>query len=138
MGVNMCCMKLVAEITEACCPQVLRNPLDAQEAEEMAQALRVIADPTRLRVLSILASAENQEGCVCDLTEPLGVGQPTVSHHLKVLREAGWVRTERRASFVYYFLQPEAVERLSSLATGLSPVLAGTSPRALTVLQPQA
>jgi len=118
MGVNMCCMKLVAEITEACCPQVLRNPLDAQEAEEMAQALRVIADPTRLRVLSILASAENQEGCVCDLTEPLGVGQPTVSHHLKVLSEAGLVTREQRGRWVFYRL---SADRLAFIRRALSP-----------------
>jgi ArsR family transcriptional regulator len=118
MGVNMFCMKLVAEITEACCPQVLRNPLDAQEAEEMAQALRVIADPTRLRVLSILASAENQEGCVCDLTEPLGVGQPTVSHHLKVLSEAGLVTREQRGRWAYYRL---SADRLAFIQRALSP-----------------
>jgi ArsR family transcriptional regulator len=118
MGVNMCCMKLVAEITEACCPQVLRNPLDAQEAEEMAQALRVIADPTRLRVLSILASAKDQEGCVCDLTEPLGVGQPTVSHHLKVLSDAGLVTREQRGRWAFYRL---SADRLAFIRRALTP-----------------
>ena len=118
MGVNMFCMKLVAEITEACCPQVLRNPLDAQEADEMAQALRVIADPTRLRVLSLLASAEKQEACVCDLTEPLGVSQPTVSHHLKVLTDAGLVTREQRGRWVYYHL---SADRLAFIRRALTP-----------------
>lgn len=111
-------VKLVAEITEACCPPVLRSRLGAHEAEEMAQALRVLADPTRLRVLSLLASAEAQESCVCDLTEPLGVGQPTVSHHLKVLTEAGLVTREQRGRWVYYRLDPD---RLSFVRRALTP-----------------
>lgn len=111
-------MKLVAEITEACCPPVLRSRLGAQEAEEMAHALRVLADPTRLRVLSLLASARDQESCVCDLTVPLGVGQPTVSHHLKVLAEAGLVTREQRGRWAYYRLDPE---RLSFVRRALTP-----------------
>src|SRR5438045_2358643 len=81
--------------------------------------LQAAADPTRLEILRQLAAADGV--CACDFTECCGVAQPTVSHHLKVLREAGWVRTERRGSFIYYFLRPEAVGRFGALARRLSP-----------------
>jgi ArsR family transcriptional regulator len=131
-------VKLVQVISEECCPEVLTGPLGAEEAEEVAAALRVVADPARLRLLSLISTAEGGEACVCNLTEPLGLSQPTVSHHLKVLREAGWVRTERRASFVYYFLETAAVERFRKLASGFAEVPGQASPRALPVVQPYA
>jgi ArsR family transcriptional regulator len=92
------------------------------------------ADPTRLAILRQLASGD--EICACDFTACCDVAQPTVSHHLRVLREAGWVTSERRASWVYYRLRPEAVERFRALAAELSPLSAPPSPRALPVLQP--
>ncbi len=76
--------------------------------------LQGAADPTRLSILRQLAGSEGV--CACDFTACCDVAQPTVSHHLKVLREAGWVRSERRASYVYYWLRPEAVERFRSIA----------------------
>ena len=103
-------MKQIAVITEACCPQVLRAPLGAEEAEEMAAALRVVADPARLRLISLLAGID--EACVCDLTEPLGLTQPTVSHHLKVLADAGLVDREQRGRWAFFRLLPERVEIL--------------------------
>ena len=99
--------------------------------------LAAAADPTRLEILRQLASADGV--CACDFTECCGVSQPTVSHHLKVLREAGWVRSERRGTWVYYYLLPEAVERFQRVGAGLT--TSGSafplpSPRGLTVLQP--
>lgn len=109
---------MVGVITEECCPQVLRAPLGAAEAEEMAAALGVIADPARLRLLSLLATAEDREACVCDLTEPLGLSQPTVSHHLRVLAEAGLVEREQRGRWAFFRLVPE---RLAILREALVP-----------------
>jgi len=103
-------VKLLGVITQDCCPQMLRSPLDAAEADEMAAALKVIADPARLRLVSLLAAASDQEACVCDLTEPLGLTQPTVSHHLKVLADAGVVEREQRGRWAFFRLVPERLE----------------------------
>jgi len=111
-------MRLVAEITEECCPQVLRSPLDPEQAEDMAAALKVLADPTRLRLVSLLASAENAEACVCDLTAPLGLTQPTISHHLKVLADAGLVSRDQRGKWAFFTLLPE---RFSIVRDALTP-----------------
>jgi ArsR family transcriptional regulator len=111
-------VKLVAEITEACCPQVLHTPLKPDVAEDMAGALRVLADPARLRLLSLLASAEGGTACVCDLTAPLGLSQPTVSHHLKVLSDAGLVSREQRGRWAYFRLERD---RLAIVQRALSP-----------------
>jgi ArsR family transcriptional regulator, arsenate/arsenite/antimonite-responsive transcriptional repressor len=106
----MSSMKLLGVINEECCPQVLRAPIGADEAEEMAAALKVIADPARIRLVSLLAAAVDQEGCVCDLTAPLGLSQPTVSHHLKVLADAGLVEREQRGRWAFFRLVPERLE----------------------------
>jgi ArsR family transcriptional regulator, arsenate/arsenite/antimonite-responsive transcriptional repressor len=87
-----------------CCPSVLGSPLEADEAAELATAFSALADPVRLQVLSILAAADAGEVCVCDFVEPLGKSQPTVSHHLKILSDAGLVHGERRSKWVYYSL----------------------------------
>jgi ArsR family transcriptional regulator, arsenate/arsenite/antimonite-responsive transcriptional repressor len=84
--------------------------------------LQAAADPTRLAILRQLAS--NDEVCACDFTECCTVSQPTVSHHLRVLREAGWVESERRGSWVWYRLRPEAAARLRAIAGGLAQPLA--------------
>ena len=97
-------------IDEDCCPPLLREPLGRREAEEMAAALRVVADPARLRLLSIIAATENQEACVCNLTEPMGLSQPTVSHHLKVLSDAGLLEREQRGRWAFFRLAPERLE----------------------------
>ena len=95
-----------------CCAPVLEEPLDVSSAERLAQWFSVLADPTRLRLFSLIATAG--EACAaCDLAEPLGVSQPTVSHHLKVLRDAGLVDSERRGRWVYYQAIPEKLEILS-------------------------
>ena len=99
-----------------------------------ALLLQGAADPTRLAILRQLAGGDGV--CACDFTACCEVAQPTVSHHLKVLREAGWVRSERHASFVYYWLRPEATERFRAIAgeLGLAPGM--PQARALPVIQP--
>jgi ArsR family transcriptional regulator len=101
-----------------------------------ALLLHGAADPTRLAILRQLAGGDGV--CACDFTACCEVAQPTVSHHLKVLREAGWVRSDRRASFVYYWIRPEAVARFRALAGELSPALAPPAAHSLPVIHPTA
>ena len=103
-----------AEAT-ACCSPMVREPLDEETAIDLAKMFKALADPVRLRLLSLIASHDGGEACVCDLTGPFDVSQPTISHHLKVLREAGLVGSERRGTWVYYWVLPAALARLSSL-----------------------
>lgn len=105
---------LTMQDTGLCCASVLAAPLDASDAIELAQGFSALADPIRLRVLSILAAAPGGEVCVCDFVEPLGKSQPTVSHHLKVLSEAGLVRGERRGKWVWYSLNRSRLTELQS------------------------
>lgn len=111
-AVNMNVMKLIQTIDPGCCPQLLAEPLDESAAERLAAALRVLADPARLRLLSIIGAHPNGEACVCDLTGPLGLSQPTVSHHLKVLADAGLVGREQRGRWVFFWVRPEPLELL--------------------------
>jgi ArsR family transcriptional regulator len=109
MCANMGEVRTVATITASSCPPLLAGPLDQAEADRLARALRTIADPARLRILSLIQSQPEGEICVCHLTDPLGLTQPTVSHHLKVLLEAGLVQRERRGSWAYYRVVPETL-----------------------------
>ena len=103
----------VVEVIEAvCCPSVLAAPLGAEEAADMAQGFSALADPARLRILSILAAAPEGEVCVCDFVGPEGKSQPTISHHLKILGEAGLVHGDRRGKWVWYSLDRERLARL--------------------------
>lgn len=104
------------ELTDAtaCCPSVLSAPLDAAEAAALALGFSALADPVRLQVLSILAAAPDGEVCVCDIVGPLGKSQPTVSHHMKILAEAGLVHGERRSKWVYYSLDRARLAALRS------------------------
>jgi ArsR family transcriptional regulator, arsenate/arsenite/antimonite-responsive transcriptional repressor len=95
-----------------CCPVVLATPLTEGRARQLAADLAAVADPVRLRLLSLLASAESGEVCVCEMVEPLGRSQPTVSHHLKILVEAGLVVGEKRGRWVWYRAVPEKLARL--------------------------
>jgi len=106
------------EITDAahCCPSVLGAPLDVDEATDLADGFSALADPVRLRVLSMLADAPEGEVCVCDFVGPLGKSQPTVSHHLRILSEAGLVHGDRRGKWVWYSLDRA---RLASLRGAL-------------------
>jgi len=102
---------------QACCPPgaLLREPLTATAAADMATKLKALADPVRLQLFSAIASHAGGEACVCDISVGLDVSQPTVSHHLKVLRDAGLLTSQRRASWVYYAVVPEALASLSVL-----------------------
>jgi ArsR family transcriptional regulator len=92
------------EAPTQCCPSVLASPLDVDEASQLAFGFTALADPVRLQVLSILAASPEGEVCVCDIVGPLGKSQPTVSHHMKILADAGLVHGERRSKWVYYSL----------------------------------
>lgn len=100
-----------------CCAPLVREPLTQSDAEQLAQTLKALADPARLRLLSIVAASADQEACVCDLIEPVGLSQPTVSHHLKVLTEAGFLTRSKRGTWAYYALVPAALNRVSDRLT---------------------
>jgi ArsR family transcriptional regulator len=95
-----------------CCASLLRTRLGQDDAEALATAFKAIADPGRLRLLSYIAGQPGAEACVCHLVQPLGLAQPTVSHHLRVLTEAGLLTRERRGTWMFYRLVPERVEAL--------------------------
>ena len=101
----------------ACCASVLAAPLGEADAAELARGVTALADPVRLRVLSILADAPAGEVCVCDFVGPLGKSQPTVSHHLKILSEAGLVQGERRGKWVWYSLNRARLAELQATIT---------------------
>src|SRR5262245_57445910 len=100
------------EKATGCCASLLRTRLRRDDAEELATAFKAIADPGRLRLLSFIASQPGAEACVCNLVGPLGLSQPTVSHHLRLLTEAGLLARERRGTWMFYRLVPERVEAL--------------------------
>ncbi|BBY46948.1 transcriptional regulator [Mycolicibacterium arabiense] len=114
---------------DRCCatPPLLREPLTELAAAEMATKLKALADPVRLRLFSAIASHSGGEACVCDISGGIDVSQPTVSHHLKVLRAAGLLTSERRASWVYYAVVPEALREIAALLDLDSPALAGVT-----------
>jgi ArsR family transcriptional regulator len=114
MRVNIQVVKTIATVT-ATCPPLLAGALGADDAEALARALRVIADPARLRILSLVQGQPDGEACVCHLTGPLGLTQPTVSHHLKVLLDAGLVEREQRGSWAYFRVVGEQLAALREL-----------------------
>lgn len=95
-----------------CCSPLFESPLAQRDAERMAGAFKILADPARLRLLSLIAAQPEGEACVCDLTQPVRLSQPTVSHHLKVLHEAGLLEREQRGLWAYYRVLPDALEDL--------------------------
>ena len=95
--------------TAACCAPLNQAPLSAAEAEDLARRLKALAEPARLRLLSLLMASPDGESCTCELTEPLGLSQPTVSHHLKKLAEAGLVTGERRGVWTFYRVNADAL-----------------------------
>ena len=99
----------------ACCAPLTREPISAAEAADLATQLKAIADPTRLRLISMVAAHDDNEACVCDLTEPLGLSQGTVSHHLKVLVDAGIFTRDKRGTWAYYRLVPGALDSIASV-----------------------
>jgi ArsR family transcriptional regulator len=108
----------LTEVT-ACCAPLLGEPPDAENAEKLSRSLKAIADPARLRLISMVAAHAGGEACVCDLTEPLGLSQPTVSHHLKVLVDAGILHREKRATWAYYSIVPGSLDSLAHLLVGV-------------------
>jgi ArsR family transcriptional regulator, arsenate/arsenite/antimonite-responsive transcriptional repressor len=107
-------------IGQACCIPLVREPITASQAADLARLLKALADPTRLRLVSILAAHEGGEACVCDLTEPLGLTQPTISHHLKVLVEAGICTRDKRGVWAYYTVVPSALNAIAAVLTAPS------------------
>ena len=99
----------------ACAPAGLTAPIGRPEAEQLALLLKAIADPTRIQLISYINASNNAEACVCNLTEPLALTQPTVSHHLKVLTEAGLIEREKRGTWVWYTVNQERWQQLSKL-----------------------
>ena len=100
----------------ACCAPLSASTLSLDEAEATAGLFKALADPGRVRIVNLLAQAEDHTVCVCDLTAPLGLSQPTVSHHMKKLLDAGLVEREQRGKWAYFTLNRDAVERLSAVA----------------------
>jgi Predicted transcriptional regulators len=105
---------------EACCEPLLVDALTEAEAEDLAAAFKVLADPARLRLLSIVANASAGEACVCELVEPVGRSQPTISHHLSVLNDAGLLTREKRGRWAWYRVVPGRLAVLrDALGAGL-------------------
>jgi ArsR family transcriptional regulator len=98
-----------------CCVPLVAEPITADAAVTLARSIKALADPARLRLLSLVAAHEGGEACVCDLTEPLALSQPTVSHHLKVLVDAGLLSRDKRGVWAYYALVPGALDSLADV-----------------------
>lgn len=99
----------------ACCTPLAREPMDAEQAATVAGLLKALADPVRLRLMSIVLSHAGGEACVCDLTGAFALSQPTISHHLKVLHKAGLLDRDKRGVWVYYRARPDAIAALGGL-----------------------
>jgi ArsR family transcriptional regulator, arsenate/arsenite/antimonite-responsive transcriptional repressor len=104
-----------------CCRRLATAPLDEGQATELAKVFKALGDPVRLRLLSMIASQEGGEVCVCELTPAFELSQPTISHHLKLLRQAGLIDCERRGTWVYYWVQPGVLDRLGAFLTAPQP-----------------
>jgi ArsR family transcriptional regulator len=107
-------------LADECCAPLLREPLTASQAADLAFILKALADPTRLRLVSMVAAHEGSEACVCDLTDPLGLTQPTISHHLRILVDAGILSRDKRGKWAYYALVPGALDAVSAVLSNAS------------------
>lgn len=108
-------LELTPVETIACCSPLTREPMSRQQAETVSRLLKALADPVRLRLLSLIASHEGGEACVCDLSEAFQLSQPTISHHLKVLHESGLLDRAKRGVWVYYKVRSEVLRPLGAL-----------------------
>jgi ArsR family transcriptional regulator len=108
-------MTAVPVIQEACCPSLVEGPISETDAEAAAAKIKAIADPVRLRLLSLLAANMGQALCVCDFPQAVGVSQPTVSHHMKKLADAGLVRREQRGKWAFYSIIPEGFREIRNI-----------------------
>ncbi len=97
-----------------CCAPITSEVITESNAESLARSMKALADPVRIRIVSMIAAHANAEACVCDITEPLGLAQPTVSHHLKVLADAGFLERTKRGTWAYYRITPGSLDALSS------------------------
>jgi ArsR family transcriptional regulator len=113
--VNQKLLPLIAPDAGACCPPLACEPLPQAGAEELAALFKAVADPLRLRLLSLIACHEDGESCVCDLLDAFDVTAPSISYHLKILREAGLISSERRGTWVYYRANPEVMAQMSAV-----------------------
>jgi ArsR family transcriptional regulator, arsenate/arsenite/antimonite-responsive transcriptional repressor len=113
-------LPLLSDELTGCCTPIAGVGLDADGAQRLAAVLKVIAEPTRLRLLSIVAAQAEGEACICDLTDPVGLSQPTVSHHMKLLVEAGLLEREQRGKWAYYRLVPGALDALGELVSAVA------------------
>lgn len=104
--------------TVACCSPLMSTPLSVEQAEQIAPLLKALADPVRIRLLSLVAAHADGEACVCDLNDAFDLSQPTISHHLKVLHEAGLLDRSKRGTWVYYAVKKEALTSLAALIGG--------------------
>jgi ArsR family transcriptional regulator len=104
-------------VVEACSTPLVGEPIGESAAAGLAQVFKALADPVRLRLVSLIGAHQGGEVCVCELTTAFALTQPTISHHLKILREAGIIDCERRGTWVYYWLVPAALERMAALLT---------------------
>ncbi|MFE4543415.1 metalloregulator ArsR/SmtB family transcription factor [Arthrobacter sp. NPDC056727] len=111
-------LELTPVQTVACCSPLAREPLSENEAVQIAPLLKALADPVRLRLVSLVASHEGGEACVCDLNDAFELSQPTISHHLKLLHEVGLLDREKRGVWVYYRARTEALQNLAALIGG--------------------
>lgn len=112
-------LPVVGQDARGCCPALLTTPLDGDQAAELAAVFKALGDPVRLRLLSMIAAGSAAgrpaaEVCVCELTPAFDLSQPTISHHLKQLRQAGLIDGERRGTWVYYRIVPETVDRVAA------------------------
>lgn len=108
-------LPLLGQTSSACCGGLLSAPLAEDLAVELAPVFKALGDPVRLRLLSMIASRAGGEVCVCELTPAFQLSQPTISHHLKLLRQAGLIDCQRRGTWVYYWLLPEMTDKLAAL-----------------------
>ncbi len=126
MDINVCgrmdgvatSLTILDDATVVCCQPIVKSALEAEDAELLATRFKAIGEPTRLRLLSMIAAHDGGEACVCDLNEPLNLSQPTVSHHLKVLVDAGLLTREKRGVWAYFTVVPGALDSIAgALAT---------------------
>ena len=103
--------------TAECSIPLVREPIGDSAAAGLAQVFKALGDPVRLRLLSLIGAHQGGEVCVCELTDAFNLTQPTISHHLKVLREAGIITSDRRGTWVYYRLEPAVLDRMGALLT---------------------